>query len=168
MAQPIPYQTYALNGSTPMEASKNYIVNMNAQQSNLNKTYSGGNITVPSFNTGAPDISPINSNSTSQLGNTINTQSTANSEYDSYASVGGKKRKTIKRKKLLRHKNLTKNIKKRISKMKCQSSSRKNSKLPPFKANTCPNKIKKGKDGMYISCHNINGIWFWKKKVKNK
>jgi len=52
---------------------------------------------------------------------------------------------------------------KRMSKMKCQRATRKNSKLPPFKANTCPNKIKKGKDGMYISKDSSNGIWVWKK-----
>jgi len=50
-----------------------------------------------------------------------------------------------------------------MSKMKCQRATRKNSKLPPFKANTCQNKKKKGKDGMYISKDSSNGVWVWKK-----
>ena len=47
--------------------------------------------------------------------------------------------------------------------MKCQKTTRKNSNLPAFKANTCPNKKKLGKDGMYISREISNGMWAWKK-----
>jgi len=54
-------------------------------------------------------------------------------------------------------------IRRRISKMKCQKTTRKNSNLPAFKANTCPNKKKLGKDGMYISREISNGMWAWKK-----
>jgi len=33
---------------------------------------------------------------------------------------------------------------------------------PPFLANTCPGKTKKGKDGMYIATESKNGVWIWK------
>ena len=46
--------------------------------------------------------------------------------------------------------------------MKCAGITRKNSLLPPFKANTCIGKVKKGKDGMYISL-NYGVLWTWKK-----
>lgn len=51
----------------------------------------------------------------------------------------------------------------RISKMKCRSTTRKSGKLPPFDARTCPNKTKKGKDGMYKSTDRADGVWVWKK-----
>lgn len=54
-------------------------------------------------------------------------------------------------------------VRRRISKMKCQKTRRNNSKLPAFKADTCPNKRKMGKDGMYVSRELSNGIWAWKK-----
>jgi len=54
-------------------------------------------------------------------------------------------------------------VKKRISKMKCQRITRKNSKLPPFKADTCFDTVKKGKDGLYKSTESGNGIYIWKK-----
>ena len=57
----------------------------------------------------------------------------------------------------------TRRILRRISKMKCEKATRKNSNLPPFKANKCPGKLKKGRDGMYKSSENNNGIWIWKK-----
>jgi|LakMenEpi03Aug12_release.lakeMendotaPanAssembly.Ray.scaffolds.fasta_scaffold3003654_1 hypothetical protein len=47
--------------------------------------------------------------------------------------------------------------------MKCEKTTRKNSNLPPFKANKCAGKLKKGRDGMYKSSENNNGIWIWKK-----
>ena len=54
-------------------------------------------------------------------------------------------------------------VTRRISKMKCERITRKNSKLPHFKANKCPGMIKKGKGGMYISTDSNNGVWVWKK-----
>jgi hypothetical protein len=49
----------------------------------------------------------------------------------------------------------------RRSKMVCQRISRKNSKLPPFVAATCPGMRKKGKDRMYVSSESANGVWAW-------
>ena len=60
---------------------------------------------------------------------------------------------------------IVRKVTRRVSKMKCTSTTRKNSQLPPFKANTCPCKRKKGKDGMYVSTETSNGIWVWKKIV---
>lgn len=54
-------------------------------------------------------------------------------------------------------------VTRRISKMKCERTSRKNSKLPQFKANKCPGKVKKGKDGLYRSSESNSGMWIWKK-----
>lgn len=51
----------------------------------------------------------------------------------------------------------------RSSKMKCKRTLRKNSKLPPFDARSCPDKIKKGKNATYKSVEKSNGIWMWKK-----
>jgi hypothetical protein len=51
----------------------------------------------------------------------------------------------------------------RISKMKCRSTTRKSGKLPPFDAGTCPYKLRKGKDGMYRSTDRADGVWVWKK-----
>jgi hypothetical protein len=42
---------------------------------------------------------------------------------------------------------------------------RKNSNLPPFKANTCPYMMKRGKDGMYVSQDNEKGIMIWRKII---
>jgi hypothetical protein len=53
--------------------------------------------------------------------------------------------------------------KRRISKMKCQGSTRKSGKLPPFKAHSCIGKIKQGKDGKYTPYETKNGVWTWKK-----
>ena len=47
--------------------------------------------------------------------------------------------------------------------MKCERVTRKNSKFPPFNSNTCPGKLRKGADGMYISVESKNGIYKWKK-----
>ena len=58
---------------------------------------------------------------------------------------------------------ISRKVTRRISKMKCQRTTRTNSKLPPFKATTCPAKVKKGKDGMYISTESKSGVWLWKK-----
>jgi hypothetical protein len=49
----------------------------------------------------------------------------------------------------------------RRSKMVCQRISRKNSKLPPFVAGTCPGMRKKGKDRTYVSTESANGVWTW-------
>lgn len=54
-------------------------------------------------------------------------------------------------------------ITRRISKMKCRRITRKNSNLPPFEARTCPDKLRKGKDGTYRSTDISNGKWIWKK-----
>ena len=51
----------------------------------------------------------------------------------------------------------------RTSKMKCRRTTRKSGKLPPFDARTCPNKTKKGKNGMYKSTDRADGVWIWKK-----
>ena len=51
---------------------------------------------------------------------------------------------------------------KRVSKMKCERVTRKNSSYPPFNANTCPGKLRKGKNGMYLSVETKNGIFKWK------
>jgi len=50
----------------------------------------------------------------------------------------------------------------RVSKMKCERITRKNSNYPPFNANTCPGKLRKGKNGMYLSVETKNGIFKWK------
>jgi len=47
--------------------------------------------------------------------------------------------------------------------MMCKRITRKNSNLPPFKADTCPGKVKKGKNGQYISSDTNNGVWVWKR-----
>ena len=54
---------------------------------------------------------------------------------------------------------------KRVSKMKCQNTSRSKSKLPPFKAYSCIGMKKMGKDGFYTPHENNNGMWVWKKIV---
>jgi hypothetical protein len=54
-------------------------------------------------------------------------------------------------------------MRKRISKMVCRRITRKNSKLPPFEAYSCPDMIRKGKDGMYVSRESSNGVYTWKK-----
>lgn len=51
----------------------------------------------------------------------------------------------------------------RRSKMKCKKTLRKNSKLPRYEARTCPDKIKKGKDGKYKSVERSDGVWIWQK-----
>lgn len=56
-------------------------------------------------------------------------------------------------------------LRKRVSKMICQSTSRSKSKLPAFKAYSCIGMKKKGKDGLYTPHENNNGIWVWKKIV---
>jgi hypothetical protein len=50
----------------------------------------------------------------------------------------------------------------RVSKMKCERVTRKNSNYPPFNANTCPGMLKKGKNRMYVSSETKNGIFKWK------
>ena len=61
----------------------------------------------------------------------------------------------------------TRRVTKRVSKMKCQRTTRKNGNLPPYKANTCPYKVKKGKDGKYVSTESTNGVWVWKKTISS-
>ena len=40
---------------------------------------------------------------------------------------------------------------------------------PPYPANECKGKVKKGNDGkMYVSVPNVNGIYRWKRKSVNK
>jgi hypothetical protein len=56
-----------------------------------------------------------------------------------------------------------KRVTRRKSKMNCKRTTRKNSNLPLFKADTCPGKVKKGKNGLYISFESNNGVWIWKK-----
>jgi hypothetical protein len=70
-------------------------------------------------------------------------------------------RRTTKTTKITRA--ITRRVRRRISKMKCQRMTRKNSNLPPFEARTCPDKIRKGKDGMYKSITRNNGVWVWTK-----
>lgn len=42
-------------------------------------------------------------------------------------------------------------------------------KSPPYPANECKGKVKKGNDGkMYVSVPNVNGIYRWKRKSANK
>lgn len=47
--------------------------------------------------------------------------------------------------------------------MVCHRITRKNSKLPPFEAYSCPDMIRKGKDGMYVSRESNNGVYTWRK-----
>ena len=58
---------------------------------------------------------------------------------------------------------VTRRVTRRVSKMKCQRTTRKNSRLPPYNASKCPYKVKKGRDGMYMSTESANGVWKWKK-----
>ena len=57
---------------------------------------------------------------------------------------------------------------KRVSKMVCRRVTRKNSKLPPFEAYSCPGLIKQGKDGKYESRENNSGVYVWKKLVQSR
>jgi len=62
-------------------------------------------------------------------------------------------------------------MRKRTSKIKCskiKSKKYKTRKSPPFRAITCANKIKKGKDGLYKSISDINGRYFWSKLSDKK
>jgi len=52
--------------------------------------------------------------------------------------------------------------------MKCRTVTRKNSKLPPFKADTRLGKTKKGDDEMYRLDESANGVWVWKKIGHNR
>lgn len=54
---------------------------------------------------------------------------------------------------------------KRVSRMKCQRTSRTNGKVPAFKAYSCIGMKKMGKDGMYTPRESSNGVWAWKKIV---
>jgi len=49
-----------------------------------------------------------------------------------------------------------------------KSKKYKTRKSPPFRAITCANKIKKGKDGLYKSISDINGRYFWSKLSDKK
>ena len=72
----------------------------------------------------------------------------------------------MKRRRILHpRKKETRRIRKRKSKMKCQRVTRKNSNLPPFNAGTCPDMLRKGADGMYLSSESINGVFTWKKII---
>ena len=56
-------------------------------------------------------------------------------------------------------------VTRRVSKMKCKRNfTVKNSKIPPFSANSCAGKKKRGKDGWYISSERADGVWIWKKQ----
>jgi len=49
--------------------------------------------------------------------------------------------------------------------MKCQKRKTKSrNKLPPFRAETCVGKIKRGKDGWYTPRETKNGMWVWRLK----
>jgi hypothetical protein len=79
-------------------------------------------------------------------------------------SPRGGRRKTRKQKRIMPRSTLSKrSSRKRISKMKCQSTSNSNSKLPAFKAYSCIGMNKRGKDGMYTPHETKNGMWVWKK-----
>ena len=79
-------------------------------------------------------------------------------------SPRGGRRKTRKQKRIMPRSTLSKrSSRKRISKMKCQSTSNSNSKLPAFKAYSCIGMKKMGKDGFYTPHENNNGMWVWKK-----
>ena len=105
--------------NSPMTSAHAYTQNMNAKQSGLNKVggrrynqmkygkmkYGGdnGSVTVPQFPQSGPNVSPVNSNSSSIQNNTTSIATKNNAAGDHYAfettpTTGGSRRRTMRRK----------------------------------------------------------------------
>jgi len=101
-----PYLTYGFEyGNSPMTNAHGFQLNMNKEQSNLNKIHGGGtaptHVTVPQFPQIGPKISPIGANSSSLETNTTSIHGKNNALNDCWATnscgiVGGKKRRKTK------------------------------------------------------------------------
>jgi hypothetical protein len=127
--------------NSPMTSAHAYTQNMNAKQSGLNKVggrrynqmkygkmkygkmkYGGdnGSVTVPQFPQSGPNVSPVNSNSSSIQNNTTSIATKNNAAGDHYAfettpTTGGSRRRTMRRKSM-RSKSKSKKSKSKKSK----------------------------------------------------
>ena len=119
--------------NSPMTSAHAYTQNMNAKQSGLNKVGGGrykkmkygemkygkmkygkmkyggdnGSVTVPQFPQSGPNVSPVNSNSSSIQNNTTSIATKNNAAGDHYAfentpTTGGSRRRTMRRKSMRR------------------------------------------------------------------
>jgi hypothetical protein len=115
---PLPYEQYGMveGANSFRDSAFLYQSDMNAKQTELNTMHSGGSgdslgfagrsktVTVPQFNPpGGAEVSPVNSNTSSVLGNTTSITSVNDAMNDCWATNtcgvmnGGKKRSTKKR-----------------------------------------------------------------------
>ena len=99
---PKPFQTVGNTfGSSPQQASAQALEQSSSRQAEMNKSLSGGSDTsratyvVPSFSDGG--TGPMSATNTSVLGNKTLVEHQANSVYDKYAFVGGRRRRNNKR-----------------------------------------------------------------------
>jgi len=127
--------------NSPMTSAHAYTQNMNAKQSGLNKVggrrykkmkygkmkYGGdnGSVTVPQFPQSGPNVSPVNSNSSSIQNNTTSIATKNNAAGDHYAfetqpTTGGSRRRTMRRKSM-RSKSKSKKSKSKKSKQSKKS-----------------------------------------------
>ena len=95
---PKPFQTVGNTfGSSPQQASAQALEQSSSRQAEMNKSLSGGSDTsratyvVPSFSDGG--TGPMSATNTSVLGNKTLVEHQANSVYDKYAFVGGRRRR---------------------------------------------------------------------------
>jgi hypothetical protein len=135
--------------NSPMTSAHAYTQNMNAKQSGLNKVggrrykkmkygkmkYGGdnGSVTVPQFPQSGPNVSPVNSNSSSIQNNTTSIATKNNAAGDHYAfentpTTGGSRRRTMRRKSMRSKSMRSKKSKRSKKSMRSKSKRSKKSK----------------------------------------